>query len=360
MKHFNRSGGRTRAVAVALVAAVTLSGGLAACGADGSAAERPADEGGVKPELLDDAEWQEVLDAANEEGELLVYTSSGATEPAFALFEKAYPDIDITIERQPTADLVTRLDQELSVEAPGADVAFHSQEQWYSERGEDGLLAPLRLSPEVAEDFADLDTARYYIPVSRTPYTLAYNTKIGQPVKTIEELIDVAGDTPVGILDPASGVPTAYQVFKWSEVYGEDLVDRLTGLDLVVHSSGSTMSQSLAAGEIGYGINMSAGYIAPLKEESAPVDEVVFEEATVGPQYGPGVIATASHPNAAQVFVNWLMSPEGQGVLLEYQGGAVPTEVEGSLPWDAVEMSPWTPEDQQEWLEQTWNPAIGR
>ncbi|RZL84610.1 MAG: extracellular solute-binding protein [Rhodococcus sp. (in: high G+C Gram-positive bacteria)] len=344
---------------VVLVAIMSMVGILSACGG-GSAAMKVEDDGGDAPVMLSDSEWSDVVAAAKNEGELVVYTSSGPTEAAFKRFSDTYPDIKITVERQPTADLITRLDQEISVNAAGADVAVHGQEVWYADRGQARSLAPLKLSPESQKNFTGLEVDRYYVPVSKVPYSFAYNTMLGQPVKTMEEFLRVVGDKPVGLHDAANAIATSYQYYRWQESYGDDFLQRLAAHNPAVFGSGSTMSQSLAAGEIVYGIAQSPGYIAALKAQGAPVDEVVLSDAVVGAQYGPGILATSRHPNAAQVFVNWVMSPEGQKILLEAQGGTVPTEIEGSLKWDSVELAPWTPDEQEGWLKEQWNPALRR
>jgi iron(III) transport system substrate-binding protein len=357
----NRHPRRTRRthVPVVLMAIMSMVGLLSACGG-GSQAAKIEDEGGDAPVVLSDSEWNDVLAGAKEEGELVVYTSSGPTEAAFKRFSDTYPDIKITVERQPTADLITRLDQEISVNATGADVAVHGQEVWYADRGQDKSLAPLKLSPDSQKSFAGHEVDRYYVPVSKVPYSFAYNTTLGQPVETMEEFLQVVGDKPVGLHDAANAIATSYQYYRWQESYGDDFLDRLAAHNPAVFGSGSTMSQSLAAGEIVYGIAQSPGYIRSLKAQGAPVDEVILSDAVVGAQYGPGILATSRHPNASQVFVNWVMSPEGQKILLEAQGGTVPTEVEGSLKWDSVELAPWTPDEQEGWLKEQWNTALRR
>lgn len=357
----NRPMGRARRTppAAVLVAIMSVVGLLTACGSSSQAAKID-DEGGDTPILLNDSEWNDVVAAAKEEGELVVYTSSGPTEAAFKKFSDFYPDIKLTVERQPTADLITRIDQEISVNAAGADVAVHGQEVWYADRGQDRSLAPLKLSPDSQKNFAGHEVDRYYVPVSKAPYSFAYNTTLGQPVKTMDEFLKVVGDKPVGMTDAANAIATSYQYYRWQEAYGGDFLNRLAGHSPAVFGSGSTMAQSLAAGEIAYAVSQPPGYIPALKAQGAPVEEIILSDPVVGAQYGPGILATSRHPNAAQVFVNWVMSPEGQKVLLEAQGGTVPTEVQGSLKWDSVELSPWTPDEQETWLEEQWNPALRR
>lgn len=344
-----------------LVAGVTLVAVLTACGGGqqptAQSAAAPSDAGGTTAQSLSEADWNKVVDAAKNEGALTVYTSSDATEQSFLEFEKLYPEIDVTVEQSGTADLITRLDQEISVKATAADVAFHAQPKWFEQRGTEGALAPLQVSPEV-EGTKGLEIGRYYTPINRNPYTIAYNKEIAQPVTSIKEFLDKVGSTKVGLLDAAAAPVTAYQYSQWQDAVGDDFLTKLAGMGATVYPGGAPLTQSLASGEIGYALAVPPGYIDDLKAQGAPVEEVVPPEAPVGAQYGPGILATAGHPNAAQVFVNWLLSTQGQEMLIKAQGGAVPSEVEGSLAWDSVAVTPWGAEEQKEFIQTEWNPAL--
>lgn len=344
-----------RRVALALTA-LGLVGALVACG-DDPASNRVKDAGGAAPETPDQSAWDEIVTKAKEEGEVTVFSSSGNTDRYFLEFEKLYPEIDVTVERQPTSDLISRLDQELQVAAPSADVAYTSEEEWFADNGEQKLLAPLQLSPDVATAFADsADLTRYYGPVIRQPWVTAYNTDSAQPVKTMEELVTAAADKKVGVLTATTAPATAHQWMTWEES-SPGFLKRLAGLDVTVEASSVPMSQSVAAGELDYAFPLPPGTIQPLVEEGAPVAQVVLEGAT-GIQYGAGILSASQHPNAAQVFVNWLMGRDGQGYLLEKLGPAAVYQEQGdSMVWDEVtpfETSGRTQEDVDIWLEDEW------
>jgi iron(III) transport system substrate-binding protein len=357
----SRTARRTSRALATTTAAVTLAALLVACGSDDDGGTRAEDAGGTEPEMLSQSEWDEVVEAANEEGELTVFSSSGASDIHFLEFEELYPDIDITIERQPTADLITRLEQELSVENPAADVAYHTAADWFSDKGDDKLLAPLKLSPEAAEVYAERDElTRYYTPIMRQPFMLAYNTETAEPVSTIEEALDASEGGKVGLLGQSS--PTAsHQWMTWDENV-DNFMDRVSSLDFTVDASGVPLSQSLAAGEFDYVYPITPGTIDPLVEEGAPIDQVVLEEHATGIQYGLGITSASSHPNAAQVFANWLMSQDGQEFMVDRFGPAASVAGGGdSLNFDEIssfETSGRTQEEVDTWVEETWNPVM--
>jgi iron(III) transport system substrate-binding protein len=352
---------RRRGRALVATGAVALAVLLAACGSDAAEGSRVEDAGGTEVETPSQSEWDEIVEKANEEGELTVFSSSGASDVHFLEFEKVYPDIDITIERQPTADLITRLEQELSVDNPAADVAYHTAAQWFLDKGEEKLLAPLQVSPEAAEIYADRDElTRYYAPIMRQPFMLAYNTESAGPVKTIEEALDAAEGGKVGLLGQSS--PTAtHQWMTWDENV-DNFMERVSQLDYTIDASGVPLSQSLAAGEYDYVFPITPGTIDPLVEEGAPVDQVVLETHSTGIQYGLGITAASSHPNAAQVFANWLMSQKGQDFMVEKFGPAATVAGGGdSLDFDEItsfETSGRTQEEVDAWVEETWTPVM--
>lgn len=344
---------------------LALALGVAACGSgDSTPADAPADAGGAEPELLGQTEWDDLVEKAEEEGQLTVFSSAGSSDQYFKEFQEEYPEIAITIERQPTGDLISRLEQELSVDSPAADVAYHSQPTWFADKAEEEKLAPLQLSPDVAELYADEDElTRYYIPTLRNPWVFAYNTDTGAAPTTIEDALDLMEGAKVGVLDPGSSSANVYQWYMWAQQV-DGFVEQMADLDHTDNVTTVPLLQSLAAGELSYVIPTVPGTLDPLIAEGAPVDQVVLEgEGGTGIQYGVGVTARAAHPHAAQLFVNWMTDKAGQQFMLEHFGPAAVVSGEGdSLVWDEVtpfESSDLTQDDLDTFVEEEWRPAMG-
>lgn len=219
----------------------------------------PVATGSGSPTVLDDAEWESLVEAANAEGELIVYSSPPGTEETFAQFSEDYPDITVTVVREPTSDLIARMDQEIDAGVAGADVTWHSQPAWAATRAEDGALNALQLSPEAAElGWGEFATDDYYLQIMANPYLLGWNTTLGEPVDNIQDLLAKAGDTPVGIAEPISQ-NGMFQLQTWMDEYGEDFLGELAALNHTVIRSTTPLAQSLAAGEVGYAILMQPG-----------------------------------------------------------------------------------------------------
>lgn len=344
-----------------LVIAMASVLALSACGQSGSA-EQAAEPG--PPEEVSQSEWDEIVEAANEEGSVVVYSGLSDVEGTFGEFERLYPDISVTVERAPTSDLISRMDQEMEVNAVGADVAFITQKGWFDERYEEDRFAALKISPELAEsEWMDSFDGDGYATAFAIAYVLGYNTATSEPPTSVEELVEMAEGKRVGIPDAAITPQQTYLYSTWMETYGDDFLERIAELDHSVYGSNVPLAQGLAAGEIDYGLGLTASTIISLQEEGAPVDYVTTDDTRVGVPTYAAPLASAGNPNASQVFINWLVGEGGANQFVaNHAPASTPVSVEGSIPWgqlaDAAQLG-WGVDEHQSFIEETWTPNFG-
>jgi iron(III) transport system substrate-binding protein len=335
-----RQGGRSSC----LLAIAALSVVLAACGSD-------SDGGGTAKQVAGD--WDAIVEAAKKEGAVTVYTSAGNSDVVFKAFEKAYPDIRTTFVRQPTADLLTRLDQEIEVDAKGADVAYHAQPAWFIERGKTDNLAPIVYGP-AADGWPADAKSKYYATILTTPFEAVWNKNKGKPIEDVGAFVDQAGDARVGLLDPASSVAAMSQYQAWIDAFGDDFLERLAKLKTTVFPSTVPLTQAIASGEQSYGLPIPVGVVNPLVAEGAPVGHGIPEKGSVGYDYNAGVLANAPHPNAAMVFMDWLIRKDTLELIVkELSPGATPVKVPRSLDRESIdvyEVADWPQTRQDEFI----------
>jgi iron(III) transport system substrate-binding protein len=295
---------------------------LAACGSSGG--------GDTASKVA--GNWDSILKAANKEGSITVYTSAGNSDVVFKDFEKAHPKIKMTFVRQPTADLLTRLDQEIEVGAKGADVAYHSQTGWFVDRAKQGKLAAIHYGP-AANGWPAADKSEKYANILTVPFEAVWNTKKGQAVTDVGDLVDhQAGSAPVGLLDPASSPAAMSQYQAWIDTYGSDFLTKLSKLKTTIYPSTVPLTQAIGSGELTYGLAIPAGIVTPLIDAGAPVGHGIPPKGSVGYNYSAGVLANAPHPNAAMVFMNWLMEKSTLELIVKkLSPGATPVPVPGAL-----------------------------
>ena len=81
--------------------------------------------------------------------------------------------------------------------------------------------------------------------------------------------------------------------------------------DLDVRKGHVLLAQMVAAGEVPVALTAYASIAESIKRTGAPVDWVALEPVVVRPQ-GLALARNAPNPNAALLFADYLLSPEGQ------------------------------------------------
>jgi iron(III) transport system substrate-binding protein len=97
------------------------------------------------------------------------------------------------------------------------------------------------------------------------------------------------------------------------EKEGIEYMRRLAKQDVNLRSGTTLLVNLVAAGELPLAIDLYAEGIERSKKAGAPVDWVAFEPTIVHTIAG-GINRNAPHPNAAKLFMDFLLSEEGQGI----------------------------------------------
>jgi iron(III) transport system substrate-binding protein len=349
---------RARRGVVVVAVLVATSSFLTACG---SGAAEEAESG--PPQFVSQADWDTVVDGAKEEGEVVVYSSLSDTEATFAEFKKMYPEIDVRIERAPTAELITRLDQEIEANAEGADVTLNSETAWFEKRYDDDEFAAIKVSPDLKKTGWEEWLEGKSIPfIFANAYVLGYNTKTAKPVENMGDFIPAAEGKKVGLIDPNITPAQTFLYSEWQEAYGDDIMKKLSETDHSIFSSNVPLAQGLAAGELDYGVGLAPSTIASLKQEGAPVDYVVPQEANAGVPYHAAGVARAPQSPSAHLLGNWMMSEDGAKVFAKNHHPAwTPIEVEGSVPRSQLsiaEEAGWSLEKDEAFIKGVWSPLF--
>ncbi len=110
----------------------------------------------------------------------------------------------------------------------------------------------------------------------------------------------------------------------WS-AKGEDYLKKFVAQDLFLGRDQRVLAESLAKGRVAVMIGLTYYSYAPFVKAGLPVKSLpTMKEGTFGTA-GSGnlaIIKNPAHPNAAKVFVNWLLSHEGQDVVPRALGQA--------------------------------------
>ena len=152
-----------------------------------------------------------------------------------------------------------------------------------------------------------------------TSETLWFNGSQVEPseIRSFDDLLNPKWKGRIGFLDPRNpGSGQNTWSFLW-KVKGEEYLQKLTQQDLLISQNLRQLADSLAKGKLAFTIGLSHYSYDPFIKAGLPVKPVPKIKEGAHANNGSGVVTVVKnppHPNAAKVFVNWLLSKEGQEI----------------------------------------------
>ncbi|MBM3346917.1 MAG: extracellular solute-binding protein, partial [Betaproteobacteria bacterium] len=293
-------------------------------------------------------QWNAIVAAAEKEGKVTLYN---AATPSIqmrikAAFEKAHPRITLEWVRYGSGALMAKIDQERSMGAEGADVAVSTETAWFDRHGKQGLVkAPV--GPARAGWPANFLLNGMTPILTMEPIVMMVNTNLVKtPVTGQKDLIRPEFKGRIGVEDLASTFVFAwYDLVEKSEEPG--YLAKLAAQQPRIYASTVAGAQSVSAGEIAIANFVNMGAALDAVSKGAPV-RVVMPNPAFANQYNAAILGWARRSNAAQVLVNFLMSPAGQE---SWSGdGAsgsplpnIPNALDARV-MRSVDLTPYTPE----------------
>jgi iron(III) transport system substrate-binding protein len=278
-------------------------------------------------------EWEKTLETAKKEGQVTVYISG--YEAVLPYFEKEYPEIKLTAVTGRGNQLGQRLLAERRAEKYIADVvsagANPNYQQFHPAKALDPIRPALILS-EVTDQskwyqkkhqYSDPEGQFVFNYVGSATYgAVNYNTKLVD-VKDFNSYWDLLNPKWKGKIEardireagPGAGNT---RFFYYHPELGPAFIKKLFGeMDVTLFRDFRQGPDWLATGK--YAICFFCD-VDILKQQGLPVDtfgpKVFKEGGGLVQQFGTLALANhAPHPNAARVFINWLLSRKGQMAL---------------------------------------------
>jgi iron(III) transport system substrate-binding protein len=323
-----RTRGRPRLLA-SLVGVVGL-GALAACGG-GSEAPTPPENVIVEGQVPDyyPAEYGQIIEGSRAEGgELTIYSNTDQEnwEPIFRDFRKKYPWVtNIAANNLDSDEVFQRVLSEQATGSSPADILVSNAAQAWAEYGEDPSRLATYSSPELAKlpDFATLMPNVHAMSVD--PMTIAYNTALLPEAPTgLAGLAAIVARDPARFQDKITtrDVNGAFG-FTVSSAFTQAKPDSWATLETLLplarpETSSGTQTEKILAGEYLAGFFVSGGPAYPVVDNSGGLLQVTFlADGTVVLPRGIGITPQAPHPNTAKLFLDFVLSSEGQRAVAE-------------------------------------------
>lgn len=287
-------------------------------------------------------EWAKLVAAAKQEGTLTLYYPTGDRFYAALVtrFEKAFPEIKVESSFGIGAALLTRLQAERNAGRYLADIWINgSTVVLRGLKPQGGLvpLEPLLMLPEVLDRNAWLQHTLWWndgkapntnLSFAAIKYPVAYfNTNLAKAsmFRSYWDLADAKWKGKVCSNDiriiGAGGVPASY-IYKMPSL-GPAWFQKFFGdLDPVISRDGRQLVDWLSQGRYAIAGFISADEAETAMDQGLPIAPVDNDQLKEGSALGPGagaisVVDRAPHPNAAKLYLNWLLSREGQAAWQE-------------------------------------------
>jgi iron(III) transport system substrate-binding protein len=258
-----------------------------------------------------------LIEGSKKEGKLVWYTALSIqdAEVLTKRFEQAYPFIKIETLRLVTDALLTKILTETKAGVYNADVIEIPGIAGNILKKE-GLFDKY-VSPESKAYPASMkDSGGTWTSFFIHTLVLVYNTQLVKKEdlpRTYEELINPKWQGKIVLRD--EDFETFGMMLKvMGREKGMNFLRRLGAQGVDLRNSFTLAVQGVASGEIALGMNLYGTHTEEFKKRGAPVDWVPMEFVltTVEPL---AVSARSPHPNAARLFVDFLLSKEAQTIM---------------------------------------------
>jgi len=300
-----RAGRWAVAGAVFVIAGAAPQGLLApALAAPASVAEIANYAGSDRQRILEDG--------AKREGTLTIYTTGTQIAPLVDRFRQKYPFVRVQMLRASSVEVATKVTQEYAAGVFLVD-AFELNSDGLILPRDQGVLQPFA-SPEAANFEANAVEGGHHWISARESYTgIGYNTAkmpAAQAPKTYQDLLDPKWKGKMAI--SATTGTAGNWVGAMVVTHGADYVRALGKQDIRVYPvAGRALANLMISGEVMLSPTIYQSHVAASKAQGAPLDwnapgPVPVTDTAVA------LAAKASHPHAAMLLIDFLLSREAQ------------------------------------------------
>ena len=287
-------------------------------------------------------EWEKIIAAAEKEGQLVIYLGGAASQTKIEeAFQSAFPKIKITAVTGRGSQFGPRIIAERRAGKYLADIFIGGKGTAQATLYPANVLAPIQpllMLPEVLDKskwwqskhrYADAEGQYIFTFVGNgSNVELRYNTNLvsAKEFTSYWDLLNPKWKGKIVATDPrVNGMDTPVLFFYYNPKLGPEFMRRLYGeMDVTFSRDYRQPIDWLAAGKFAVCIPCNSRESDKATKQGLPVAETLEQLKEGGTlSAGGGTISfidRAPHSNAAKVFVNWLLSREGQSEFQKRDG----------------------------------------
>ena len=266
------------------------------------------------PAISQEIKREAIIEAAKKEGKLQIYALLVVADHMQIIqrFKEKYPFIDVALYRTTSERLYTRIETEARANTHLADVIGISGFQMY-QLVKRGFMAkyesPERRSYEPGFKDKDGYWTAYYV----NPIVTAYNTRQVSPHDAAKDYADLLDPKWKGklVMEDEEIEWFSTMMSFWGDEKGTAYMKRLAAQNFNFRHGHTLMTQLVAAGEYPGAVFVYGPQTQFIRSTGAPIDWNAPNPTVAGVNL-MGVAARAPHPNAAQLYVDHMLSEEIQ------------------------------------------------
>jgi iron(III) transport system substrate-binding protein len=303
--------------------------------------------------------WADLVAAAKKEGAVDVIGAPGhAYGEALKAFNRKYPEITLNFVGMAGRNALPRLLRERQAKIFTTDVYINGSSTILSEFKPRDMLEPLRpalLDPDVTDDakwhggfeagWLDHDKTYLYAFESlvESPAYVNWDYVSKDELKSVQDLLKPAFAGKIVMDDPKEGGAGSNASVGFLVNFGEDFLKSLFRQNIIYTGNRRQAAEWMVRGRYPINIGGAIDDIAVFQEQGlgkniSPLPPSVLPTQLIKSGFGSVVLLKdAPHPNAAKVYVNWLLSKDGQAAWAGVPRNSRRNDVPAGIPSLAME-----------------------
>jgi iron(III) transport system substrate-binding protein len=302
---------------------------------------------------IDLSDWNAVVAKAKKEGTVVVHGAPGQRYAAVlqGAFQEKYPDIKVEFFGARNSASIPRVLRERQAGIYSKDV-WTSGSSAIAQLKPAGALQPLVpfLRKETMDDknwiggfaagFTDFEQKFFYSfdGTVQNPIHVNWDVIKKDQIKSVQDLLKPEFANKIVWDDPRRGGSGNGASLTILENFGEDFLRRLYSQKSVFTTNRRQEAEWVVRGRYPIAMGLDDSQMEVYLKEGLgknvqPLPDSFYKVQQISPGFGSvGVMANAPHPYAAAVYVNWLLSREGQEAWVKVPRNSRRTDVKGSDP----------------------------
>ena len=274
------------------------------------------------------ASWYE---AAKSEKQALLYSSLNVDDAKRLTdaFAKKYPGVEVTANRQSANSVLQKVLTERRAGKDMADLVILGAE--YLDLLQNRGFFVKYSSPDWKAEKGDLWTTTYM-----SVHSVAFNKNLVSADAAPRRYQDLLNERWRGKLAINLGNPT--WIYSMLDFFGKEkgmeFLKSIAASKPRSYRGTTLLMQSLTAGDVELGAALNHDGVIGFVNKGAPVGLSRIEDPLYADLHGIGILSNGPHPNTARLFVDFIVSKEGQSILAELDKTTARSDIPQKYPFD--------------------------